>query len=483
MVIKNKQVRMLMKFLTEGKSLELAAAKSGMNKKTAKKYRDLEKLPRETKKKRSWQTRKNPFEKEWNEIENFLENNEKVEAKSIFEYLQKKYPGKFQEGQVRTLQRKIKQWKIKNGPKKEVFFSQEHKPGFLGQVDFTNMNKIGITIQYQKFDHLLFHFVLTFSNWEFVKICFSESYESLSDGLQSALFNLGKAPKEVQTDRLSAAINNFSNEKEFTDKYAALLRYYKINGRKTQAYSPHENGDTEQAHYRLKKAIEQALIFRGNKNFDSVEEYQKFLKNLIKQRNLSRQKKVKEEIPFLIDLPEKILKDCRIIELKVGKSSTIRVLQNTYSVPSRLIGVKIKVHIYANKLELFYGEEKMYSMPRIIGKNKHKINYHHIIHSLVRKPGAFENYRYKADLFPNSFFRMSYDSLGGKKYLQVLFLAYEEGEDKVTEALKFLIQQEKEIELNSIKELVKQKIKTIPEDTIKIIDLKEYDNLLKGAWL
>lgn len=482
MTVTNNQVRLLMKLLINGKTLELNSAKSGMSEKTARKYRDLGILPSECKKDHFWKTRKDPFEDEWAEIELFLKNNKNIEAKTIFEFLQKKYPNKYQEGQIRTLQRKIKKWKIKKGPKKKIFFTQKHKPGVLGQLDFTSMNKIGVTIQHQKFEHLLCHFILTFSNWEFAKICFSENYESLSDGLQSALFNLGKAPKEVQTDRLSSAVKNSSNKKEFTDRYSALLRYYKIKGRKTQPYSPHENGDIEQSHYRLKKTIEQALILRNNKNFDSIEEYKAFLKKLIKHRNLSRQKKVQEEMQSMLDLPIESFKDFKKINITVGKSSTIRVSQNTYSVSSRLIGEKIDVHIHSNKLELFYGQQKLDSIPRIIGKNKHKINYHHIIHSLVKKPGAFENYRYKTDLFPNSFFRMAYDSLGEKKYLLLLLFAHEEGEDKVTEALKFLVQKEKEIELISIKELVNQKIETIPEDTIKMIDLKEYDNLLKECF-
>jgi hypothetical protein len=284
MTATNNQVRLLMKLLTDGKTLELSSAKSGMSEKTARKYRNLGILPSDCKKDHFWKTRKDPFEDEWSEIELFLENNKNIEAKTIFEFLQRKYPNKYQEGQIRTLQRKIKKWKIKKGPKKEVFFTQKHKPGVLGQLDFTSMNKIEITIQHKKFEHLLCHFVLTFSNWEFAKICFSENYESLSDGLQSALFNLGKAPKEIQTDRLSAAVKNSSNKKEFTDRYSALLRYYKIKGRKTQPYSPNENGDIEQSHYRLKKAIEQALILRGNKNFDSIEEYKGFLKKLIKER-------------------------------------------------------------------------------------------------------------------------------------------------------------------------------------------------------
>ena len=482
MTVTNNQVRKLMKFLTKEITLKLAAIKSGMNEKTARKYRDLGKLPSECKKDHIWKTRQDPFEDIWSEIEILLENNRIIEEKTIFEFLQEKYSGKYQEGQLRTLQRKVKKWKVIKGPKKEVFFRQEHKPGFLGQSDFTNMGKVGITLQHKPFSHMLYHFILTFSNWEFVKICFSESYESLSEGLQSALFALGKAPKQHQTDRLSCAIKNSSNKKEFTDRYAALLRFYKIEGRKTQPYSPHENGDVEQAHYRFTKSLEQALILRGSKNFDSIEEYKHFLNKLLEKRNLARTEKVKEEMQYLMELPPVPLKDHKKIKLRVGKSSTIRILQNTYSVPSRLIGEQIEVHIYAETLALFYGQKKIETMARIKGKNRSSIDYRHIIHSLIRKPGAFENYRYKSDLFPNSFFRMGYDSLKTKDYLSLLLFSYEEGEDKVTEALRFLIQKESAIELHSIKNLIKKEVTVLLEDNVKTVDLKEYDNLFKECF-
>ncbi len=478
-MVTNNQVRLLMKLLRERKTLTIAAAKSGMSEKTARKYRDLGKLPSECKKAHNWVTRKDPFADVFSEIEEFLENDEKTEAKTLFEYLQDKYPGKYKEGQLRTLQRKIKKWRAKKGPKKELFFSQEHKPGILGQSDFTRMGSVGVTIQQQHFNHMLYHFALTYSNWEFVKIYFSESYESLSEGFQSALFYLSKAPKNHQTDRLSSVINNNSEKKDFTDRYTALLRYYGIEGRKTQPSSPNENGDVEQAHYRFKKAVEQALILRRSKNFDSIEDYKKFLKKIVQKRNLSRIEKIKEELKYLKDLPIEPLQDFRKIITKVGKGSTIRILKNTYSVPSRLIGMRIEVRVHSQKLELFYGQQNIDTIPRIIGKNRHRIDYRHIIHSLIKKPGAFENYRYRSDLFPNSFFRMAYDSLKTKKYLELLHLASDEGEGRVTEALKFSIQKKKSIDISSIKNLVKKEVRILPQDNVKIIDLAEYDHLLK----
>ena len=224
------------------------------------------------------------------------------------------------------------------------------------------------------------------------------------------------------------------------------------------------------------------MILRRSKNFDSIEDYEIFLKKIIKKRNLSRTEKIKEEMNYLKELPAEPLSDFKKIITKVGRSSSIRVMQNTYSVPSRLIGANIEIRIYFDRLELFYGQKKITSIPRIVGKNKHHIDYRHIIHSLIKKPGAFENYKYKPDLFPNSFFRMAYDTLKTKEYLNLLLLASEEGESKVTEALKFLIQEEKSIEISSIKNLIEEEVNVLPNDNVKIINLKEYDALLKECF-
>ncbi len=166
--------------LSEQKSLTESACKSGMSEKTARKYRDLGKLPSELKSEHTWQTRKDPFESDWPEIQELLKSSPKLEALTIFQYLQRQTPGKYQDGQLRTLQRKIKRWRALEGPPKEVVFPQEHHPGRLSQSDFTHMGSLGITIENKPFDHLLYHFILTKSNWETVSICFSESFESLS---------------------------------------------------------------------------------------------------------------------------------------------------------------------------------------------------------------------------------------------------------------------------------------------------------------
>jgi transposase len=195
------QVRMLMKLINQEKTLESAAAKAGMSEKTARKYRRLGKLPSQCKPIHDWRTRPNPFaEDDWHWVEEVLENNNGVEAKTLFEALQREHLGKYPDAQLRTFQRRVKQWRALHGPGNEVFFPQLYKPGDWCESDFTRMKALGITINGVLFDHMLYHFVLCWSNWESGTICFTESYESLSAGLQNALWKLGGVPKYHRTD-------------------------------------------------------------------------------------------------------------------------------------------------------------------------------------------------------------------------------------------------------------------------------------------
>ncbi len=135
------------------KDFGIAAMKAGMDEKTARKYREFGKLPSELKQEHDWRTRKNPFEEAWDSIKEMLSINPGLEAKTIFEDLQRKQPGRFADGQLRTLQRRIKYWRATEGPGKEIFFAQIHKPGELCQSDFTHMDKLGVTIGGVPFDH------------------------------------------------------------------------------------------------------------------------------------------------------------------------------------------------------------------------------------------------------------------------------------------------------------------------------------------
>ena len=486
-MVTDKQVRRLMKLINTEETLAMAASKAGMDEKTARKYSRLGKLPSEIETVHNWRTREDPFEDVWEGVKEQLEINPGLEAKTLFEDLQGQYPGRFSDGQLRTFQRRVKVWRVTEGPAKEGFFAQIHYPGELGQSDFTDMKRLGVTIQKEPFDHLIYHFVLTYSNWETGSICFSESFESLSDGLQNALWELGGTPSSHRTDCLTTAVQKTDHPEEFTQRYKALLKHYGLEGQKTQAGSPNENGDVEQSHNRFKRALDQALMLRGSRDFESRDDYAAFLKKLFGQLNAGRQKRLSEELKVLNRLPQKRLDSCQRLKVSVGPSSTIRVKHNVYSVVSRLIGESVNVRLYAEHLEIWYGQRQIESIPRLRGENKHRINYRHIIDWLVRKPGAFENYRYREDLFPSHRFRMAYDALkmrgdgrAAKDYLEILYLAAHESETEVDGALRVLIDQEKPITVEGVKAIVlSPKTHPLPTDvSIAQVDLAAYDALL-----
>ena len=489
-MIKDNQMRRLIKIMNKTNNVSLSASKTDMDEKTARKYLKLNKLPSELRKTHTWITRKDPFEEVWDEVCSLLSGNNGLSAKTIFEYLQKKYPEKYQDGQKRTLERKIRQWKALNGPSKEVFFEQEHKPGELAQSDFTYMNELGITINGEVFNHMIYHFILTYSNWETGTICYSESFESLSLGFQNAVWKLGGVPKYHQTDRLTACVQRPSSPDEFTARYAALLNYYKITGKKTQGASPNENGDIEQRHYRFKKAVEQELMLRGSKDFSSIDEYQTFLNSLFVQLNAGRINKFSEEQTVLRRLPDGRLESVHKISVKVTKGSTVRLNNNIYSVDSRLIGEEVVLHLYYEHIEVFYAQKKQESIPRLKGDKKHHIQYRHIINWLIRKPHAFANYKYKDDLFPSSNFRIYYDYLkkkhtehkADKEYLRILQLAALRGETDVENALDCLFKLQADFNYEDVEYVINNRQKELWElkTDIKVeeVNLIAYDDLL-----
>jgi hypothetical protein len=491
-MVTDQQVRKLMKLIQSEETLSIAAAKSGMDEKTARKYRNLGRLPSQCQPVHSWQNRPDPFAEHWQEIQEQLQVNPGLEAKTIFAELQRKYPGRYQDGQLRTLQRKVKRWRVTEGPPKEVFFPQEHHPGRLCQSDFTHLTKLRVTIRGEAFPHLLYHFVLPYSNWETGTVCFSESYESLSAGLQDALWELGGVPVAHQSDRLSAAVNNYFNPEAFTQRYQALLRHYDLQGRKIQAGQAHENGDIEQRHHRFKRALEQALLLRSHRDFDSRAEYEAFLQKLFKQLNRGRQERLREELQVLRRLPVRRMDDAQKERVRVGPSSTIRVKKNTYCVDSRLIGEVVEVRLYAERVEVWYGQKQIHLLPRLSGHGKCHINYRYIIDSLVRKPGAFENYRYREELFPTSCFRMAYDLLkkqdrfrAHKEYLKILYLAAKESESEVNEALRWLLDLEQPITAAAVHKRLSagRTHASIAVVSVAEVNLSMYDALLHQSEL
>ncbi len=475
--------------MQEEANQELAAAKAGMGPKTARKYWRARRLPSELKKERNWRTRQDPFAEAWREIEELVEENPGLEGKTIFEYLQRKEPGRFSDGQLRTLQRRLQRWRAREGPAREVYFAQQHQPGRLSQSDFTHLTRLGVTIQGQPFAHLIYHFVLTYSNWEAGTVCFSESFESLSEGLQNALGELGGVPEEHRTDRLSAAVNNLSEQREFTRAYEGLLRHYGLKGQKIQAGQAHENGDVEQRHHRFQRALDQALLLRGSRDFASPQEYGGFVRDLFRQLNAGRHERLREELERLRPLPDGRLETIKRLRVKVSPGSLIAVAGNSYSVHSRLIGESVEVRLKADSVEVWYGGQKLEQMPRLRGQGKHRIDYRHVIDWLVRKPGAMENYRYREELFPTSRFRMAWDELGrqrpqraAREYLEILSLAAREGETRVDEVLRGLLEEEAAVGADRVREKLRagEAIRPATEVAIGEVSLASFDELLEA---
>ena len=452
-MVTDQQIRRLYKLSNPEETQAIAAAKAGMDVKTARKYLRARRLPSERKAERHWRTRHDGFAEVWSEIQEQLRTNPGLEAKTIFAALQRQYPERFADGQLRTLQRRVKQWRATEGPAHEVYFVQEHRPGELCESDFTHLTELTVTIGGQPFPHMLYHFVLTYSNWETGTICPSESFASLSEGLQNALWELGGVPRLHRTDRMTAAVNNLSEQADFQKNYQALLRHYGLEGRKIQTGQPNENGDVEQRHYRFKRALEQ-----------------------------------------LRPLPDRRLESAKRVRVRVNSGSLIMVARNNYSVNSRLIGEIVEGRVYAEHIEVWYGGQKVEQLPRLHGRTNYRVDYRHIIDWLVRKPGAFANYRYREHLFPTSRFRMAYDLLQevmpthcDRRYLQILETAAKDGEARVEDALRLLLASESGKQTIADKatfEQFLQRCQQAPEITevaIPEVSLTSFDQLLSGT--
>jgi transposase len=480
-----------MKLLQTEESVGVASAKAGMDEKTGRRWRRIGKSPSESREPRKYRTRSDPFAAAWAQIEGMLESDASLEAKTVFDWLCRENPEQYQESQLRTLQRRVKVWRARKGELREVFFTQEHVPGRQGQSDFTHMGGLSIEIAGQPFNHMLYHFTLTYSNWEWGTVCFSESYESLAEGVERALWELGGVPEEHRTDSLSAAVTPPSNKDEFTEKYKGLLAHYGMRASHSSPGRGNENGDVEQSHHRFKRGVEQELILRGSREFGTRSEYEEFVEGLLRRRNQMRRNRVLEEMKVLCQLPERRLEAYTKEKPRVSRNSTINVRKNYYSLPSQLIGERVDARIYSAHLEVWYGGQMVERMERLHGSGKAAINYRHIIHSLVRKPGAFAHYRFQSSLFPSLIFRVVYDELrerqpgtADREYIGLLKLAAEESEERVAEVLREMVERGEEISSKAVGELVKARAREpqpgVLTMAVREVSLASYDGLLSA---
>jgi hypothetical protein len=334
----------------------------------------------------------------------------------------------------------------------------------------------------------LFELVLNFSGWRWVCLASGETYEALMDGIQGALWALGGSPEVIRSDNLSAATHELkrSGGRALTERFALLIDYYGLRSTRIHPGRSHENGVVEQAHHRLKSALRQALVIRGSRDFDSVVDYEQFVQKAVDRLNRRCQAKFEEERLHLRPLPTRRLPAYTSYRVKVHKWSTIRLSNKTYSVPSRLRGHEVEARQYANVVEIYYRGQLVERMPRVRGGDNHRIDYRHVIWSLVRKPGAFARYRFREELFPTTTFREAYDAMKRFKgeradieYVRTLHLAASTMESKVEEALRTLLDGRSAFDYAMVRELAAPVKPTIPKlVTPEVPDLQIYDALL-----
>jgi len=470
-----------MKKLNEGETLERAALKSGMSENTARRYRKgaTRKGARPA---RAYRTRQDPFEAVWLEVEKMLEAAPGLEAKTIFERLLERPEGEFTEGQLRTLQRKIRRWRAEHGPQKEVMFPQEHRPGEYGQSDYTSMNDLRVTIDGERFDHLVYHFVLPYSRWETGMVCFSESFETLIAGFQGAVAELGRVPHKHRTDNLSAATHDLKDgRRAFNERYLGAMAHYGVEADRNTPGRAHENGSVEQAHHRFKRAVEQALLVRGTREFTDRAGYEAFLREIFAGRN-KRRTDLGEDLRGMKELPPMRIEDFRRERVKVTRFSTIRAAENTYSVSSRLIGEQVDLRLHAETIEVWHGQRLMATMDRQRGRGNVAIDYRHVIWSLVRKPGAFARYQYREALFPTLTFRRAYDALVERlgsgadiEYVRILHLAASTSQTAVEAALGELLARGELHDYTQVRTAAAPEPIEVPSCSIEPPDLSVYD--------
>ena len=491
-MVTDRQVRLLRKKLMQGKRQESAAAASGMSERSARRWKEGP-LPSETKKPRTWRTRVDPFAGDWERIlVPLLERDDKreLEARTLLAELQDGFPGKYEDGSLRTLQRRMRDWRAVHGPERDVMFAQEHVAGREGAFDFTNANELEVTLNGEPFEHLLFEFVLSFSGWTYTQLAYSETFEAMSSGLQGAVWELGGVPAVWRSDNLSAATHEIrlTGGRRLTRRYADLLAHYRASSTRIEPGESHQNGVAEQKHGRTKSLLSQHLTIRGSRDFCSVEEYEAFVEGVVSRSNRGREAKLALEREQLVALPPMRLPTYTTYHPHVRQGSTVQVGKRTYSVPSRLIGHDVEVRQHATVVEVYYAGKLIETMPRIRGSKRAQIDYRHVIWSLVRKPGAFARYRYREELFPSLVFRRAYDSLRGRRqeradleYLRILHLAATTLECRVEAVLETLLSAGEAFDFVRVRDLAAPSEPVVPVLDIGQPDLAIYDRMLGGA--
>ncbi len=492
-MVTDAQVRLLRKKMTEGKTVAAAAAAAGMSERSAYTWKQGA-VPSDAKTPRAWRTRPDPFAAVWeSEVVPLLRTDEAgvLDATTVLAELRRRHGDTYPLALLRTLQRRMQQWRAMHGPGKEVMFEQVHPPGREGAFDFTDATELGVTIAGQAFPHLLFQFILSFSKWRWVGLAFTETFEALVRGLQDALWELGGVPAVWRSDNLSAATHQVPGAgRELNRRFATVLEHYGATSTRIEPRQSHQNGGVEKANDLLKSALRQALIIRGSADFVTVDKYTGFVGEIRDQLNSPSAMRLANERSHLRPLPSTRLPDYSTYEATVRSWSTIHFARRVYSVPSRLIGCIVEVRQHAEVVEIFYGDRRKPTaiMPRLRGDKYHQIDYRHVIWSLVRKPGAFARYRYREELFPSLVFRRAYDALvdargerADVEYVRILHLAASTMQADVEHALETILARHGRPDFAEVKSLAAPEKPVVPDIHIPAPDLATYDALLVGG--
>jgi hypothetical protein len=474
---------------------QLAAAKAGITERSARRIESSVTLPSQNPR-RYWRSRTDPFVEVWNsEVVPLLQRAPKLMAITLLHKLQEDHPDRFPDGMLRTLQRHIRQWRAREGPPKEVFFPQDHAPGHRGLSDFTAMGELGITIAELPFAHLLYHFVLAFSHWEHVEVVVGgESFEALSKGLQNALWQAGGAPQEHRTDSLSAAFKNLAEEEDFTLRYTALLEHYGMAGTRNNRGLSHENGSVESPNRHLKEAIEQALLLRGHRDFEDRLTYEGFVREAVMRRNRRNAAAFRIEREQLQDLPARRTTDFVEEEARVTRCGTFTVRAILYSAPSRLIGHRLKVRLYSDRLDCYLSGALVLTLARgtrVPGTGRGRmIDYRHFIDALKRKPQAFKGLIFRDALFPREAYRRTWEQLDLKlpqrqacqTIVALLEMAARDGvEGVLAQRLEVLLEAGELPDLKRLREEFAPRTAELPQVTVEIPSASVYDALMPSA--
>ena len=355
-------------------------------------------------------TRTDPLAGVWQEeLVPLLQRAPALTPITLLEHLQRQKPDVDWIPLQRTLQRRVREWKALHGPDPEVIFPLSYEPGEIAFCDFTQLKGVEVTIAGQVFPHLLFHYRLAWSGWSYTQVVQGgESFVALSEGLQNALAACGGVPAELRTDRLSAACRNRNGSfsADITRRYHALCSHYGLSYSRNNLGVAHENGRVESPHGHLKRRIEQALLLRGSSDFETLAAYQGFLSEVAAGYNRPRLIRLEQEKPALRPLPDFRFADYDIEQLTVRRTSTIEVRRVVYSVPPRLIGHKVTVRIFHDRLQVLLGRTIACELVRLHGGvERHgrawSIELDHLIDALRRKPRALLHCRYQRELFPD----------------------------------------------------------------------------------